>query len=684
MTNNQNRKLAAILFADIVGYTSLMQHDEQTASTLLRHFQKQLEEKVNAHQGRIVNFYGDGALCTFTIPIDAVRCAMALQTTFSDDPKTPVRIGIHSGTVTLEGEKIFGDSVNITSRIESLGKAGAILISKKVRDEVKNNPDLKLQSLGSFEFKNVEEPMEVFALANEGFAIPKREEMKGKLNEYSLTKTIKKNWLAILSILFFTILAGAFIFPKLTQKDSSSTNTSSNTLSIISFENLTNGIENELFCKGITEDIKSHLAKLKSLKIVNLVESTENEKAIETAIQLDVNYLLQGSVRRIEDDVRVVAKLTNTESKEQIWAETYDRKLTGIFEIQSDIASKIAKALKIKLSDNEKASISPFGTDNMEAYKLYLKAIHNPDNSIEARNKKLEDLKRVIQMDSTFAAAHASLGETYAFLATWWHNHQYTTDEIYQKAKREFEIAQKLNPYEESVYRRMATLNIHFEWDFEAAEINIQKSLDLNPSSIGPLDYAQWLYTLQGKFKKSISFGEKVLAINPDYPWGNSHHGLTLFVNGQEKESVEVLTNLVEKHPKYASGIWRLAQVYLAQDSVQKTTEVIENGLKETNERYVPFITMLGASNARQGNWTKANEYIEELQKRKREGEPGLNFYIAMIYAGGKDETKTISWLEKSYEAHDVEIVWIKVYPVFQFIHQNPTYLELVKKINLD
>jgi len=176
--NDKKRKLAAILFADIVGYTALMQRDEQTASALLRNFQQQLETKVAAHNGRIVNFYGDGALCTFQIPVDAVRCAMALQTIFQTAPNVPVRIGIHSGTVTYEGDKIFGNSVNITSRIESMGVAGGILLSKKVRDEVKNNPDLKMQSLGNFKFKNVEEPMAVFALANDGFVVPTKAQLK--------------------------------------------------------------------------------------------------------------------------------------------------------------------------------------------------------------------------------------------------------------------------------------------------------------------------------------------------------------------------------------------------------------------------------------------------------------------------------------------------------------------------
>ena len=177
MEENKKRKLRAILFADIVGYTALMQKDEATASTLLQRFQKEIEEVVAKHNGRIVNFYGDGALCTFNNPLESVRCAMELQSNFSQSDSqvsVPVRIGLHSGTVVTENEKVYGDSVNLASRIESMGVPGAILFSKKVRDEIKNQPDLRIASLGNFAFKNVEEKMEVFALANEGFVVPKK------------------------------------------------------------------------------------------------------------------------------------------------------------------------------------------------------------------------------------------------------------------------------------------------------------------------------------------------------------------------------------------------------------------------------------------------------------------------------------------------------------------------------
>ena len=203
-SNHSSRQLSAILFADVVGYTALMQKDESAATVQLRRFQNEMEKIVAEYNGRIVNFYGDGALCTFKSPLEAMPCAIELQSGFQTSPILPVRIGIHSGTVVTEGDKVFGDSVNVASRIESMGIPGAILVSKKVRDELKNQPDILLPSLGQFEFKNVEEPIEVYALANEGFAIPRKEEIQGKFKTKPETK---RKWLWPLSFLIIAIAA---------------------------------------------------------------------------------------------------------------------------------------------------------------------------------------------------------------------------------------------------------------------------------------------------------------------------------------------------------------------------------------------------------------------------------------------------------------------------------------------
>ena len=406
---NKKRKLAAILFADIVGYTALMQKDEQNASILLRHFQQQLEEKVAAHKGQIVNFYGDGALCTFQIPIDAVRCGMALQTTFRDKPTVPVRIGIHSGTVTLEGDKIFGNSVNITARIESMGVAGGILLSKKVRDEVKNNPDLQLQSLGSFEFKNVEEPLEVFALANDGLVIPKRSEMKGKI------KTTKKNKWLMPSIVGLLLLAAMSYWQwmpnnsmKLNEPEQLTANTPlppnvlNERVAIIPIQNNTTDKELDILGKMAADWITRGLMEIEGAEVVspytvrhhlaavgilpgnsvgkssfseltgarNFIDGSFYQEGDELIFNLKIVDAIKGNILYHFDQIR-----GNIQEKEILIAQLQE-KISGYW-----VAKELVDKKKIK-------------APNYQAYQLYIELLQTIPNR--------EQFKKLLALDSTF------------------------------------------------------------------------------------------------------------------------------------------------------------------------------------------------------------------------------------------------------------------------------------------
>lgn len=179
--STQTRQLAAILFADIAGYTALMQKDEATARQMLDKFHFTISTKVDEHTGQVVNNYGDGCVCTFGSAVAAVQCAKELQEEFQLLPKVPVRIGLHSGDVFFEKDNVYGDSVNIASRIESLGVPGAVLFSKRIKMHIANQSEFKVELIGEFDFKNVDKSMEVFALANNGFVIPKKEDLRGKI-----------------------------------------------------------------------------------------------------------------------------------------------------------------------------------------------------------------------------------------------------------------------------------------------------------------------------------------------------------------------------------------------------------------------------------------------------------------------------------------------------------------------
>ena len=188
---HQQRHLSAILFTDIVGYTAMMQKDERQAVAVIRQYTAVLEKSVAIHHGEVVNHYGDGSLCIFSSTTDAVSCAIDIQhQLLNTEPAVPLRIGLHIGEIFFEDGKIFGDGVNVASRIQSLGQANSILFSKEFFDTIRTQPSFKSVSLGHFDFKNVDEPVEVFALASEGLIIPKGEMIEGRLKS-SLPK--KKN-----------------------------------------------------------------------------------------------------------------------------------------------------------------------------------------------------------------------------------------------------------------------------------------------------------------------------------------------------------------------------------------------------------------------------------------------------------------------------------------------------------
>ena len=171
-------RLAAIMFTDIVGYTAMMQANRESAMAAVKHFEAVLKERIASHAGELLQTYGDGSLSVFDSASAAVQCAKEIQEGIRDE--VPLRIGIHLGEITIEGEHTFGDGVNIASRIESMGVAGSVLVSLSIRQQVKNNPQFELESLGKFAFKNVAEPLEVYGLKNEGFVLPKKAEMQGK------------------------------------------------------------------------------------------------------------------------------------------------------------------------------------------------------------------------------------------------------------------------------------------------------------------------------------------------------------------------------------------------------------------------------------------------------------------------------------------------------------------------
>ena len=335
---SQHRQLSAILFTDIEGYTSLMQQSEQKAIMMRDRHRQVIQQEHKEFNGRVIQFTGDGTLSTFKSLVEAVKCALCMQQQFLQEPHVPVRMGLHIGDIIFNDQDIFGDGVNIASRIESLGVAGSILISDKANEELHNHPSLKTVSVGMYQFKNVKRAVEVFALNHEGLVKPAPDSLTGKTQEKQTAgETQKKHELDGQAVKNIPVKS----------------------IAVLPFLNIGNDPDQEYFSDGIAEEIINSLTNLKDLKVAGRTSSfkfRDNDLDLnELGKRLLVSTVLAGSVRKQGNRVRITAQLVNIEDGYQLWSEKYDREMDDVFAIQDDIAMAITKKLKLTLTEEGSA-----------------------------------------------------------------------------------------------------------------------------------------------------------------------------------------------------------------------------------------------------------------------------------------------------------------------------------------
>jgi len=581
MPNSKKRRLAAILFADIVGYTALMQSNEQQALLHLQKFKQALESEVPTNHGEIIQFYGDGCLCIFNSSVDATNCAKSLQQTFQSTPQVPVRIGLHAGDVVFKDDNVFGDPVNIASRIESMGVPGAVLFSKKVNDELKNQPDLDSQLLGEFEFKNVTEPIEVFALANEGFVIPKRNALKGKLK---LPEKKIPVWLvpALITLLF--VVGGYFGLDH--SAGSISTATNGPSIAVLPFTDMSKDKDQTYFADGMAEEILNTLAQLKGLKVAGRTSSFsfKNKEATiaEIGRKLKVNHVLEGSVRQQGDKIRVTAQLIKVEDGYHLWSDKYDRDFEDIFAVQDELAKSIGEILLTKLAPDQIAKLTTNPNQNSEVYVLFLKAKHI-HKEVYRQTKKFEDFQRserlfmeAIQLDSTYALAHAGLADLYD---SYWI--EIPEEAVAEKGKylelidQESALAIRLNP-EDAYVNLVRGYVLRRSRKTDDAFNYFLKSYELNPNDVETIIGLANLYLNMGLHEDALKFAQKAIDIEPVHRSGFQMKIYSHFYLGHLGETVNACESLLDIEPNNLTALEYLFNAYFQLGNKKAALETLD------------------------------------------------------------------------------------------------------------
>jgi adenylate cyclase len=545
------RRLAAVVAADLVGYSRLMEADETgTLARLKTHRIELIDPAIVKNRGRIIKTTGDGMLVEFQSVVNAVVCAAEIQrrmgrrnTDVSPARWMQFRIGINLGDVIVEENDIFGDGVNVAARLETLAEPGGICVSGAVRDQVGDRlDDVEFEDLGEQSVKNITRPIRVFRVRLVQDAATARE---GAKDAAVTATTAKKPSIAVLPLV-----------------------------------NMSGDPEQEFFADGLTEDIITELSRFRDLLVISrnstFVFKGKAVKVQEAARELAVEYILEGSVRKVGDRIRVTVQLIDAETDRHIWAERYDRKLEDIFAIQDEMTCAIVATLpgRVEAATHDRAKRKP--TDNMAAYECVLTAKVLHHRSIREDNFEAERLlDRAIVLDPNYAHAHAWKGCVLG--QQWTYGWGADRDLTFEKVAAELEIALALDDNDSDVHRILAALNLNRD-DHDKAAYHQERALVLNPNYDLVVVQQGELLTWLGRPEEGIDWIKKAMRLNPYHPerfW--SHLGRARYCAENYAEAAEAFSRITRPdHTHHAFLAATFAQMGNAVAAAAHAAEVLK------------------------------------------------------------------------------------------------------------
>lgn len=561
------------MFTDIVGYSALMQANEAMALKVRERHRAVFDAQHKIYHGEIIQYFGDGTLSIFKSAVEAATCAIEIQRClYQGDPIVPLRIGLHIGDIIHSETEVYGDGVNVASRIESMGVAGSILLSDKINHELKNHPQISTRSLGKFDLKNISQPIEVFAVINDWIKVPANADL-----------------------------------PKQSAKQSKS-------LAVLPFVNMSSNAENEYFSDGMTEEIINALTKIKELRVTSRTSSFffKNKNIPITSIgkALNVSAILEGSIRLSGNSMRITVQLIDVAEDFHFWSETFDRSLENVFAVQDEISLIIADKLREHLGHfpiEETLVIAPKA--GVESYQQYLKSRYHilkmskPDIELG-----IEILENVIQHDQSFALAHLGIHHGYAMLATLG---LMPAGEAFMKGKPFLDKAIQLDPNLPECQLNLAWISFLQHWDVEGAYRHLNKAYEIRPT----VDFYQSkasVLVAEGKFADALKHIEIAKELDPFSEINYHLHGFILYVQEKYSEAIEQFEQCVNLKPDSLVSLSYWGQALLLQGKLKEGLAFFQNLSDEKD--YLQKLGGMTLSYAFLGDTNEAQNGIEKLE----------------------------------------------------------------------
>lgn len=646
------RRLAAIMFTDIIGYTALGQTNESLSLTLVEQQRKLIRPILKMYNGREVKTIGDGLLVEFSSALDAVRCAYDIQRStrefnfsMAEEQRIHLRVGIHLGDVVEStGGDISGDAVNVASRIEALAKDGGVCLTRQVFDHVQNKFELPLESLGEKTLKNVSVPIEVFKMK-----MPWEDETAS----------------------------------------SSTTRLDRRRLAVMPFVNMSTDPADAYFTDGLTEELISTISNIRELTVISRTSVMKYRGGLATVGEigraLNVGSIIEGSVRKSLNRARVTAQLIDVNTDGHLWSRSYDREMNDIFAIQSEIAQQVADALKIQLVASEKHEVEKKATADPEAHTMYLKGRYFwNERTREGIDKAVKYFEEAIKLDPKYDLAYAGLADCYTIYADWfWMD----PNNAFPKARNYDLKALEIDPNLAEAHASLGIIYNSYNGNWQESESEFRRALQLKPGLAYVHMWYGLLLNVLGRHNETIKEFKEAAMIDPLSKLIKVNIGTVLILMGKTKEAIQEIEELVEEELNFAEAHESLGWAYLLDQRPDDAVNEIKRAVDlSRNDTWMK--TSLACVLAVTGKRDEVQKLLKELKDMSETIYVSKVQLAEVLFALGEND-QGFAYLEKAvsdksiFTNHASDLASLRFYPWFSNARNDRRWAILESRLGL-
>ena len=687
--NAEQRKLAAIMFTDMVGYSALSQRDEKLAQELLEEHRQLLREIFPRFNGTEIKTIGDAFLIEFNSALEAAQCAIEIQRTLAKrnhdvpaDRRIELKIGIHIGDVVHRGGDVYGDGVNIASRIESLAGAGGICVSMDVERQIRNALEARFEKLAPTELKNISVPMDLFRIV---LPWEQKSEITGQKSEISRRSVIPKNARSalIIALALLLLIGIGWWWTTLPRKTAPAPPSASRitSLAVLPFKNYSNEPNQEYFADGMTDLLTTELGGIGALTVKSHQSALKFKGSVksmpEIGQELHADAIVEGSVLRDGNQVTVNVQLIEAQTDRHLWAKKFDSDVTNIFKMRNEVVEDIAREIKATISPEQTSRLTNARAVNPAALQEYLLGRQAWFRQTEKGfDEALDHFNRAKEIDPNFALPWAGIADAYWSAA----DANISPVEAKGKAKAAAQRALELDDSLAEAHSALGAMSYVAEFQWADSEREFQRAIQLKPNYATAHWQYGWLLVFVGRLDEALNEFQRAVELDPLSAVMTTDVNVPYSLKKEYDKGIAQCRKALDLDPNFY-----LAHFVLGWIEVQRGTNyakaIEELGVAQSMDKQ-PFITAhLGFAYARNGQKDKAMEILQELNRlaSQRFVSP---FCQALVYLGLREDDKAIDWLEKAYEEGSIWMDWLKVEPIYDPIRSNPRFQALYRKMN--